>query len=792
MRNRHRSSPLFRAFLLPFMASLVLVTNGSSGPANAQAPISKVASANSVLVLRLYYSSRPEYGMLAAEFGLEQSYSDGGYLSLQADQATLDDLKARGKHVEIDQAATKQAIENPAVFGHNADNFFNGYYTVEEMQAFLDQKVAQYPTLAQKVDFGDSWCKTHPTQCTQPNSYSGYDMLAMRITNQNIAGSKPVFWFNTGLHAREIVPPELGIRYISWLLDNYNTNADARWLVDWNEIWIVPMSNPDGHHITESGTPTPRTQRKNANNTNGCTTYPPSGSSQFGTDLNRNFEFKWNCCGGSSGSPCALTYRGPSPASEPETQAITSKRAELIADQRGPGDNDPAPITTTGVFLDMHSNASLTLYPWGQTTAHAPNNDDLRNIAKHMAAPSVGGNGYRMEQSVGLYPTDGASDDAAYGDLGAAAFTVELDGSSFTPAYSAVESMWNNNRGMLIHLSKIARTPYLTTRGPDSNTVASTPMTVTQGTPAALTASMNYNWSSNNPVEVNTYIQNVAAAEYYVDTPPWAGGTGIAMAASDGSFNSPTEGTQATVDTSSLTPGRHIIMVRGRGVNDYSGFQSWGAISAAFLDVLPNGGPTSTPTNTAVVPPTSTNTVVVATSTSTALSTNTSTSTRTNTAVSTNTATAVSTSTSTATNTPVVPTQTPGGATATTAPTNTSTNTPGPATATSTSQATATLGGPTVTATATACTIQFADVLPGNTFYANVRCLACRGIINGYPCGGDNEPCNGTNDPYFRPSNNISRGQLAKVVSLSAGFNEPVTGQSFEDVAPGTTFYDYV
>ncbi|MEO5952929.1 MAG: S-layer homology domain-containing protein, partial [Chloroflexia bacterium] len=55
-----------------------------------------------------------------------------------------------------------------------------------------------------------------------------------------------------------------------------------------------------------------------------------------------------------------------------------------------------------------------------------------------------------------------------------------------------------------------------------------------------------------------------------------------------------------------------------------------------------------------------------------------------------------------------------------------------------------------------------------------------------------NEPCNSTNDPYFRPSNNITRGQLAKVVSLSAGFNEPVTGQTFEDVAPGTTFYDFI
>jgi len=54
------------------------------------------------------------------------------------------------------------------------------------------------------------------------------------------------------------------------------------------------------------------------------------------------------------------------------------------------------------------------------------------------------------------------------------------------------------------------------------------------------------------------------------------------------------------------------------------------------------------------------------------------------------------------------------------------------------------------------------------------------------------EPCNGNNDPYFRPGNNVTRGQIAKIVSNSAGFSEPVSGQAFEDVAPGSTFYDYV
>jgi hypothetical protein len=73
-----------------------------------------------------------------------------------------------------------------------------------------------------------------------------------------------------------------------------------------------------------------------------------------------------------------------------------------------------------------------------------------------------------------------------------------------------------------------------------------------------------------------------------------------------------------------------------------------------------------------------------------------------------------------------------------------------------------------------------------------VRCLACRGILTGYPCGGAGEPCDPANDPYFRPNNNITRGQIAKVVANAAGYQDPQTTQLFEDVVPGSTFFDFI
>jgi len=86
----------------------------------------------------------------------------------------------------------------------------------------------------------------------------------------------------------------------------------------------------------------------------------------------------------------------------------------------------------------------------------------------------------------------------------------------------------------------------------------------------------------------------------------------------------------------------------------------------------------------------------------------------------------------------------------------------------------------------------FEDVVPGSTFYEFVQRLVSREIMSGYPCGGIGEPCGAGNLPYFRPGANATRGQLAKIVSNAAGFTEPVTGQTFEDVLPGSTFYEFI
>jgi hypothetical protein len=104
------------------------------------------------------------------------------------------------------------------------------------------------------------------------------------------------------------------------------------------------------------------------------------------------------------------------------------------------------------------------------------------------------------------------------------------------------------------------------------------------------------------------------------------------------------------------------------------------------------------------------------------------------------------------------------------------------------------LPSPTATPTRTPHAGQFEDVPPGSTFYDFVECMGTHGIISGYPCGGPGEPCYSPPKPYFRTNNNVTRGQVSKMVASAAGWTDPVpsTQQTFEDVPPGSTFWLYI
>ena len=377
---------------------------------------------------------------------------DGKDLFITTSLKQIEELRAAGWQIKRDDEQTN------LLRSQTIESFMGGYRTVPEMRAFVDGMASRYPNLAEVVIYGSSWEKI------QSGGTAGHDLFAVKLTNRQITGPKPTIYINASIHPRELVTSELALRLIEYLLNNYGVEGDATWLLDEHLIVIVPVSNPDGRRLAEQGL----YQRKNTNFTygGGCAN-PPTSSNQYGVDLNRNFSFKWGTVNMPTEPKCGQTYPGPTAASEPETAAIMALESTLFADQRGPLDTDPAPPTTTGVFIDIHANAGLVMWPWAHTSTVPPNGPELQLIGTKLASY----NGNSPVQAIQLYPTSGGSRDHAYGELGIASFTFEIGTASgtcggFFPAFSCLDggtdgSFWPRNLPAFIHAAKLARTPYM-------------------------------------------------------------------------------------------------------------------------------------------------------------------------------------------------------------------------------------------------------------------------------------------------------------------------------------------
>jgi len=554
---------------LAVIASLVMLVAVLSGNF-VQADSGASAPVSDKVIVRVYYPNLAIGNKVLISFKaamIETNYEEGYHL-MEATQNEIDLLIEAGLRVEVAEQQELPMVESiPS---------YPCYRTVEETFATAQQIVSDHPNLATWIDVGDSWEKSA--------ALGGYDMMVLRLTNSAISGDKPKLFLTGAMHAREYATAELVTRFAEYLVDNYGTDADATWILDYHEVHLMLHTNPDGRKQAETGL----SWRKNTNQNYCCTS-----CNYRGADLNRNFPFQWNCCGGSSGDECDSLYRGPSAASEPEIQAVRDYMSSIFPDQRDPDLNAPAPDNSTGIYIDVHAYGRLVLWPWGFTSDTAPNATQLQTLGRKFAY----WNDHSPEQAIGLYPTDGTSDDHAYGELGVAAYCFEV-GTSFFQSCSYFENtLVPANMPSLIYAAKVPRTPYMTPAGPDATNLAVSQDNVPAGTSVTLSGTVDdTRYNNSNGTEPT---QNIAAAEYYVDVPQWeSGSTAIAMSPSDGSFNEKTEGVEATVDTTGWSEGQHILFVRGQDVN-----ANWGAFSAVFLTI---GGATPTPTATPTDTPTPT------------------------------------------------------------------------------------------------------------------------------------------------------------------------------------------
>jgi len=179
-----------------------------------------------------------------------------------------------------------------------------GYPDLSEIISEMNDTAANYPSICQVVDLTTTY-NASPT-------YEDRHIYAVKISdNVSQDENEPTFLMVSCHHCREIVTPVIALYAIEQLTTEYGSDPQITALVDEYEIWISPVWNPDGYEYVFNVNNMWRKNRRY---------FPEYGT--YGVDLNRNYPFGWY--GGCSGStdPSSITYKGPSPASEAETQTM--------------------------------------------------------------------------------------------------------------------------------------------------------------------------------------------------------------------------------------------------------------------------------------------------------------------------------------------------------------------------------------------------------------------------------------------------------------------------------------
>ncbi|HEX5780688.1 MAG TPA: M14 family zinc carboxypeptidase, partial [Solirubrobacteraceae bacterium] len=363
-----------------------------------------------------------------------------------------------GPHVSEGQIANRiaasepgrrQAAAKPETGGDSPNEFYDVFRTYSEPGGIKDEMTtlaAAYRGMAKLVVIGKSG--------------QGQDIVALKVTKnaRNVAdGARPAMLFSAVNHAREWIAAEVGRRMPTWWLEHADDPQIAE-LLSRNELWFLPIQNPDGYdytftcgigfrsgdnepcgatlvtdpndplrgtyvYKTADGTtvapnaaqpdvskrkPTQRLWRKTLRNNLVPETV---GDSQDGVDPNRNYPTAWGLDEeGASNTPSSGTYRGPHPLSETEDLAYDRLLRKI----------------TPEAVINYHSAAQLLLYPFGYITdVYADDDPWFKALTGTDGDAAV--DPYISQRSSDLYITNGETTDHAYNKYGSMSWTPELD-----------------------------------------------------------------------------------------------------------------------------------------------------------------------------------------------------------------------------------------------------------------------------------------------------------------------------------------------------------------------------
>jgi len=363
----------------------------------------------------------------------------GDSLEIIATPANLDWLVSRGIPYVIDIPDLKAHYRSL-----NKDNrTMGGFMTLSEIENKLDALKLQYPTLiTAKFSIGQS--------------VEGRDLWAVKVSdNPDIDEDEPELLYISLIHAREPAAGASLMFFIEYMLDLYGIDTEITYLIDHRELYFVPVQNPDGYVWNETTDPLGGGMWRKNRRLNPDLSY--------GVDLNRNYGYLWGFDNvGSSPNFTNETYRGSTPFSEPETQAVRD-------------------FTISRNFVivhNFHTYSDLELWPPGHDREFSIFDDFYQNVGDSMTQS----NGYTPQIGWRLYPTNGAADDWHWGDTilkpRQISLTCEIGNTGFWPNPAEIPGLVSENIWPNLFLARIAEDPFVV--GPPEAPTAYEPDTVTK------------------------------------------------------------------------------------------------------------------------------------------------------------------------------------------------------------------------------------------------------------------------------------------------------------------------
>lgn len=290
------------------------------------------------------------------------------------------------------------------------------YHTYEEMISEIKQIEMNHSSIV----------KMHNLTTT----FEGRTVWALKVSDNPEMNdtSEPDVLLTAGQKANSLISVEIALYLLNHITSNYGEDSAVTELVNDREIWIIPMLNPDGNSYIGNGSEDWEKNRRD------------NGDGTFGVNLNTNYEFEWGLDDHSSNDTDSPYYHGPSPFSEPETEAVKN----LVE----------SPETSFVFSLCLSSYGENITYPWGYTNSSTTDNDLLHEIASNMAMYS----GYDVLQSGEQYINHGNMDDWLYNNASIFPFTVLL-GEENIPEDSEIEEIAQKNIPACLYVFDIADDP---------------------------------------------------------------------------------------------------------------------------------------------------------------------------------------------------------------------------------------------------------------------------------------------------------------------------------------------